>query len=77
MNIIDQAGVLAQISRILGDKLISIASVIQKESDQSTKSTEIVIMTHKARERAVQDALKEMKKLAVVKEVSNFVRVEG
>lgn len=77
MNIVDQAGVLAQISKILGDKSISIASVIQKESDQSTKSTEIVIMTHKAREKAVQEALGEMKKLAVVKEVSNFVRVEG
>lgn len=77
MNVVDRAGVLAQISRILGDKSISIASVIQKESDPSTQSAEVVIMTHTARERAVQDALKEMKDLAVVKEISNFVRVEA
>ncbi len=77
MNIVDQAGVLAQISKILGDKLISIASVIQKESDHFTKSTEIVIMTHNAKEKAVQEALREMKSLSVVKEISNFVRVEG
>lgn len=77
MNVIDQAGVLAQISRILGDKSISIASVIQKESDPSTQSTEVVIMTHTSREKAIQDALKEMKDLAVVKEISNFVRVEA
>ena len=76
MNVVDQAGVLSQIARILGDKSISIASVIQKESDPSTKSAEVVIMTHVAKEKAVQEALKEMKGLAVVKEISNFVRVE-
>ncbi len=77
MNVVDQAGVLAKISKILGDKSISIASVIQKESDPSTQSAEVVIMTHTAREKAVQDALNEMKDLAVVKEISNFVRVEA
>jgi homoserine dehydrogenase len=77
MTVFDQAGVLAQISRVLGDKSISIASVLQKESDPSTHTAEIVIMTHTAREKAVQEALKEMKNLKVVKEVSNFVRVEA
>ncbi|MFC1905827.1 homoserine dehydrogenase [Chloroflexota bacterium] len=76
MNVVDQPGVLAQISKILGDKSISIASVIQKESDPSTHSAEVVIMTYTAKERAVQDALQEMKDLEVVKETSNFVRVE-
>jgi homoserine dehydrogenase len=77
MSVVDQAGVLAQISKILGDKSISIASVLQKESDPSTQTAEVVIMTHTAREKAVQEALAEMQHLRVVKEISNFVRVEA
>ncbi len=76
MSTADQSGVLAKISKVLGDHNISIASVIQKETDLSTQSAEIVIMTHPAKENAVQNAINEMKVLSVVKEMSNFVRVE-
>jgi homoserine dehydrogenase len=76
MSVEDQSGVLAQIAKILGDHKISISSVIQKEVDLSTKSAEIVIMTHPAKEKAIQDALKEARQLPVVKEINNFVRVE-
>jgi homoserine dehydrogenase len=77
MGIADKAGVLAQISKVLGDYAISIASVIQKETDPSTQIAEIVIMTHRAKEKAVQQALKKTERLAVVKEITNFVRVEA
>ncbi len=77
MSVADQAGVLAQISKILGDHAISISSVIQKETDPSAQTAEIVIMTHPAKEQAVQQALKETEHLPVVNEISNFVRVEA
>jgi len=77
MSVADQPGVLAQISKILGDQLISISSVIQKEADPSNHIAEIVIMTHPAKEQAVQQALKETERLPVVKEIINFVRVEA
>jgi len=77
MNIADRPGVLAQISRVLGDHLISIASVIQKETDSVTQTAEIVIMTHPAKEAAMQQALEELANLAVVREISNFIRVEA
>jgi homoserine dehydrogenase len=77
MGVADKAGVLAQISKVLGDYAISIASVIQKETDPSTQIAEIVIMTHRAKEKAVQQALKKAERLAVVKEITNFVRVEA
>jgi homoserine dehydrogenase len=77
MSVNDQPGVLAQISKILGDNAISIASVIQKETDASIKVAEIVIMTHPADEQAFQNALKETERLGVVKQISNFVRVEA
>ena len=76
MRVIDEAGVLARISKILGDHSISISSVIQKEIDLSTHTAEIVIMTHPAKEQAFRHALKEAEQLTVVKDISNFVRVE-
>lgn len=76
LNVTDQAGVLAKISKILGDNLISISSVIQKWADSATQTAELVIMTHPAKEAAVQKALAKLEHLDVVKEISNFVRVE-
>jgi len=77
MNVADRPGVLAQISKTLGDNLISISSVIQKGTDERTQIAEMVIMTHPAQEQAMQRALVEMEGLAVVHEISNFVRVEA
>jgi homoserine dehydrogenase len=75
MSIADQPGVLAQIAYALGANQISIASVIQKETALD-QSAEIVIMTYPAREQALQAAFDDFKKLPVVKQVYNFVRVE-
>lgn len=76
MSVADRPGVLSQIAKTLGDHLISIASVIQKRADERTQSAEIVIMTHPARESAMQQALHEMERLPVVREINNFIRVE-
>ncbi|MEE9399531.1 MAG: homoserine dehydrogenase, partial [Dehalococcoidales bacterium] len=76
MNVADQSGVLAQISTVLGDNLISISAVIQKEADGKAQTAEIVIMTHPAQEEAMQKALDALAHLSVVIEVNNFVRVE-
>jgi homoserine dehydrogenase len=72
----DQPGVLAQIATVFGDNKISIASAIQPESDEETQTAEIVIMTHPAQEKGMQKALGELKLLEVVREISNFIRVE-
>ena len=77
MSIADRPGVLAKIAKTLGDLSISISSVIQKEAYVQTQTAEIVLMTHPAREQAMQQALKDIKEIPVVKEVSNFIRVEG
>jgi homoserine dehydrogenase len=72
----DRPGVLAQIATVFGKNKISISSAIQPESDEKTRTAEIVIMTHPALEKAMQKALRELEKLEVVKEISNFIRVE-
>ncbi|MFQ5997218.1 MAG: homoserine dehydrogenase [Dehalococcoidales bacterium] len=73
----DRPGVLAQISKILGDLQISIASAIQKEADIVAQTAEIVLMTHPSPEKAMQQALDKIARLEVVKEISNFIRVEN
>ncbi len=77
LTVIDRPGTLAKISKVLGDNSVSISSVIQKESDLKSQTAVLVIMTHTAEEKSVQKALEEIKGLTVVKEVSNFIRVEG
>ena len=76
LNAADRTSVLAQIATVFGNNDISIASAIQPESDDATKTAEIVIMTHTTREKAMQKALGELAKLTVVNEVSNCIRVE-
>ena len=76
LNAADQPGVLAQVSKVLGDHRISISSVIQKEVDAKARTAEIVIMTHPAKEAEMQQALKELERLKPVKEIGNFIRVE-
>jgi homoserine dehydrogenase len=76
MNVADRHGVLSQISKVLGDNLISISSVIQKEADRREQTAEIVIMTHPAKEAAMQESVEELQRLDVVRKVNNLVRVE-
>jgi homoserine dehydrogenase len=77
INVADTPGVLAQIAKTLGDEQISIASAIQKAVDEKTQSAELVLMTHFARESAMQSALAKLESLSAVREVSNFIRVEA
>jgi homoserine dehydrogenase len=76
LTVRDQSGVLAQIAALLGDAGISIASVIQKETNLDAQTAELVIMTHEARESAMQQALKGVEGLEVVEAIGNFLRVE-
>lgn len=76
LNVADRPGVLAQIASVLGDLNISIASVIQKETDEVAQRAEIVLMTHRAEEDSMQRAIQLLEGLDVVSEVGNMVRVE-
>ena len=76
MLTVDRPGVLAKISKVMADNSISISSVIQKESDVANDVAEIVLMTYPAREQAMQQAMDQISRLDVIKEIANFVRVE-
>ena len=76
MTATDRPGVLAQVGGVLANRDISIASAIQKETDEVAQRAEIVLMTHRANESDMQQAIRELEALDTVAEVGNLVRVE-
>lgn len=72
----DRPGVLAQIGTILGELEISIASVIQKDTDFVNQAAELVVTTHPAPESHMQQAMDRIGRLEVVREISNVIRIE-
>jgi homoserine dehydrogenase len=71
----DRPGVLSIISGILGDHDISIKSVTQK-GRKTTGPVPVVMLTHRAREAAVQQALKQITGLEVTAEPPMLIRIE-
>ena len=71
----DRPGVLAKIATVCGQNHISIASVIQKETDPANQTAEVVITTHHAQERAMRAALQDIAALDVVAKVAGFLRI--
>ena len=76
-SVLDIPGVLSRISGILGNHSIGILSVIQKGRCDHGSGVPLIMMTHRANEKDVQLALREIDDLEVVCEKSNFIRVES
>ena len=74
-SVVDRPGVLAQISKILGQHRISISSVIQKEPSEA-RSVPLVIVTHEALEKDVQRAVRLIDRLDVVRRPTMLLRIE-
>ncbi len=77
VTVADRPGVLARIASVLGESEISIASVNQKEANESAQTAELVLMTHLASEAGMQRALEEMRRLQIVVSVDSCIRVES
>jgi homoserine dehydrogenase len=73
---IDKPGVLSRISGILGKHNISIVSVIQKGRHEG-KAVPLVVLTHKALEKDVVRAVREINRLRIVAGKAVIIRVEG
>jgi homoserine dehydrogenase len=74
----DRPGVMASIATVLGDRGISLASVVQKESvllSDDVPGAEIVLTTHMASEASLQDALATLKHLPVVQSIGSVLRM--
>lgn len=74
LALVDNPGVLASITKTLGDNQISIASVVQTEVAQDV--VPVVFITHEATERDMRKALDDMKKANIVSAEPVMLRIE-
>jgi homoserine dehydrogenase len=74
MRVADLPGVLAAIAGVFAEHGVSIKSVWQEGHDDEAQ---IVLITHRAREDALQACVRELDGLDVVEEVSSVIRVEA
>jgi homoserine dehydrogenase len=63
LRVLDRPGVLADITRILADLSISIDAMLQKEPDEGEEQVDIIMLTHMAVERNVNEAIARIQKL--------------
>jgi len=74
--VVDRPGVISQIAGVLGKHGISLMSVLQ-QGRQEGQTVPLIIMTHRASERSVQTALKEINQMSsVVSQPTTLIRVE-
>ena len=76
MRVDDRPGVLADITRILADREISIDAMIQKEPDEGADQTDIILLTHKTVERNIDDAIAKIEALPTVRGAIVRIRLE-
>ena len=82
MRVADQSGVLAQIASLFAENNVSIEAMRQTaldEDDQDNGAAEawLRIVTHAGREADLAATVEQIRQLAVVKEITSVLRVEG
>jgi homoserine dehydrogenase len=76
MRVLDRPGVLADITRILADRSISIGAMIQREPGEGEDQVDIIMLTHQTREKNVNDAMARIEALPVVTGKVTRIRLE-
>ena len=66
LQVADEKGVLARITGILADNDISIDAVLQRESAEGERQTDLIILTHDTVEGRMKAALAQMQALQTV-----------
>jgi homoserine dehydrogenase len=77
MRVLDRPGVLADITRILADRSISIDAMIQKEPPEGEAQTDIILLTHRSIEGNVVDAIAAIEALPTVTGTVTRIRMEA
>jgi len=76
MRVDDRPGVLADITRILADREISIDAMIQKEPSEGEDQTDIILLTHQTVEKNIVDAIVKIEALPTVRRKIVRIRLE-
>ena len=72
----DKPGVLADITRILADLEISIDAMLQREPEEGEDQTDIVLLTHVAKEKSVNAAIAKIEGLGSIAGQVTRIRME-
>jgi len=75
LTVVDQPGVVAKVSSILGDEGISISCLSQHEG-QSADNVSVVVITHTTRERNMAGAVARIERLDVTRDKVKLIRIE-
>ena len=67
MRVLDQPGVLADITRIMADQTISIDAMLQKEPGEGEDQTDIILLTHVTQEKNADIAIGRIEALSTVR----------
>ena len=73
----DKPGVLADVTKILGDHNISIEALIQKEPAEGTTTANVIMLTHKVLEKNMNDAIAQIEALDNIHDKVMRIRVES
>ena len=76
MRVLDRPGVLADITRILADRSISIDAMIQREPGEGEEQVDIIMLTHRTQEKNVNAAIGAIERLPVVTGKITRIRLE-
>lgn len=76
LRVQDQPGVLADITRILADGGISLDAVLQKEPDAGEHQTDVILLSHRCIESAVDQAMARIEALPTVLSSAIRLRLE-
>jgi homoserine dehydrogenase len=74
--VVDRPGVLADITRILADRGVSIDAMVQKEPSEGEEQVDIIMLTHQTREKQINAAISAIENLAVVSGKVTRIRLE-
>ena len=77
LRVADVAGVLADITRILADNGISIDAMLQREAGDGEKQTDLIMLTHEAKEKNVLAAIAKVESLKTVEGSVTKIRLEN
>jgi homoserine dehydrogenase len=72
----DKPGVLADVTKILGDRDISIDAMLQKEPDENETEADIVILTHITVEKNMNAAIAAIESLSAINGKVVRIRME-
>lgn len=76
-QVLDRVGVLAQLTRVMGEHNISIQSMIQPaQAEHPDDPVQVILITHRAREADVRDSLREIAPFPFIAGETQLIRIE-